>query len=208
MQQNVLKNRKNWKQYIFTFLSLPSALIFNTFPSLTIKYFEQSVLVISNSFHTFSSTPGVRSLPPLLWRNCFLHITSWACGWNWPFKTLVLWRLLDPWPRWGRCFLILCPFFSELFLPWPRWPWPLLVLLLQWLFSFLLYPSQAHFPQSILDVNVTHISVSYLFSISTLSESFSTSMAPDVTSLQVTSKPTFNWCFLQFTLESTSMSTC
>ena len=80
--------------------------------------------------------------------------------------------------------------------------------LLQWLFSFLLYPSQAHFPQSILDVNVTHISVSYLFSISTLSESFSTSMAPDVTSLQVTSKPTFNWCFLQFTLESTSMSTC
>lgn len=44
--------------------------------------------------------------------------------------------------------LILCPFFSELFLPWPLWWWPCLVLLPQWLVSSLQYPSLANVPQS------------------------------------------------------------
>lgn len=45
-------------------------------------------------------------------------------------------------------FLKLCPFISELFLPWLLWWWPLLVFVPQWLFSTLLYPSLANFPQS------------------------------------------------------------
>lgn len=94
MQWNLLRNRKNWKQCMFQFLSALSALMSNLFPSFY-RLILGAVCISSNSFHICSSTPGVQILTPFLWRNCFLHVTGQTCGWNWPLKTVVLWHLLD-----------------------------------------------------------------------------------------------------------------
>lgn len=134
-----------------------------SFLHFTIRYFEQSVLVIFSSFHTCSSTPVVRillaSLKRLLsWTDLQLELALQgfcAVTYAWPLASLR-----------PVVLLILSPFFSELFLPWPLWWWPCLVLLPQWLFSSLLHPSQAHVPQSRAGCKCYQISVSYLFSTS------------------------------------------
>lgn len=203
----MLKNRKNWKQYLSSFL-LPLLWCPVCFFRFTINYVEQSAFVSTSSFHTGLSIPVVRILPPLLWRNCFLHVTALTYGWNWPPEMSVTRRsdvclvLGLPKPLWNS---ILCPFSSELFLPWLLWCWPHHIPYDSVCFlCYILHCWILH--QACLDKYVTQIFVSYLFYINICFESLSTLMVSNVIYLQMCSKSMFDSCFLQFTQDSTSKS--